>query len=107
MVKSSSKFDPDTLHVSKQDIFRVVDALIARWKKNRRANAVVIAGATAFKLGVRAIDDEKFQELWTEMINFSNELITYNELKRMRGDLPRTAEFVDLFLAKFEARDFE
>lgn len=101
------KFDPDSLQITKQDLFRVIDALIARWKKNYRANATVITGAHAFKLGIKMIADDKFAELWGQMLHFSNELVTYNEMKRMRGEFPATADFVDLFISRFEGETFD
>ena len=98
----ATDFDVDTLQISKKDLLKVVDALIGRWSKNRRANAAVIAGAHGFKLGVRMISDEKFAELWGAMVDFSNELMAYNEAKRLSGEFPKAADFVDLFVKRFE-----
>ena len=94
--------DVETLQISKSDLLKVIDALISRWSKNRRANAAVIAGAHGFKLGVRMISDDKFAELWGTMVEFSNELIAFNEMKRLAGEYPKAAEFVDLFIERFE-----
>ena len=102
MVKSDRVLDVETLQISKADLKRVVDALIKRWGRNKRANAAVIAGAHAFKLGISAVNDEKFQELWNEMIRFSNEMIAYNEARRLAGEFPKAAEFVNLFIERFE-----
>ena len=95
-------FDVDTLQISKQDLLKVVDAMISRWSKNRRSNAAVIAGAHGFKIGIRMISDEKFAELWGAMVGFSNELLAYNEARRLAGEFPKAAEFVDLFIKRFE-----
>ena len=94
--------DVESLQISKDDLFKVVDALIHRWSKNRKANYAVIAGAHAFKLGVRAVGDDKFAELWAEMVRFSNEMLAYNEMKRLKGEYPKASEFADLFVARFE-----
>ena len=96
----------ESLQISKDDLLRVVDALIRRWSKNKRANMAIIAGGHAFKLGVRAVGDSQFSELWSEMIRFSNEMIAYNEMKRLRGEFPKASEFADMFIAKFEAQEF-
>ena len=104
MATSSDKaaLDVESLQISKDDLNKVVDALIRRWSKNKRANMSIIAGAHAFKLGVRAVSDDKFAELWGEMVRFSNEMITFNEMKRLKGEYPRASEFADLFIARFE-----
>ena len=103
MAGTSAALDVESLQISKDDLTRVVDALIARWSKNRRANMAVIAGAHAFKLGIKAVSDDKFSELWGAMVAFSNEMLAYNEAKRLAGDFPKAAEFVDLFIQRFES----
>ena len=87
-------------NIEKDDIYQVINAMIKRWSKNRLKNGVVIAGAHAFKLGIKSMDKDKFNELWLEMVGFTNDLLAFQEMKRLENEQPKTSEFVKIFCDK-------
>ena len=97
---------PDSLQLTKPQVITVLNAVIARWKRNKRKNAVHIVGANAFKLGILATPDNVFHQLWHALISFSNELLAYNEMMRLKREAPRTSDMVAMFVRKVESGEF-
>ena len=98
-------FDATELHISKEQIIQIMDAVNARWKKNRKANAKYIMGLTAFKLGLQFTPDEVVKVIWTDLVILTNEIIAYNEAQRLKGEFPKTADFIKLLERRIESGD--
>ncbi len=75
-----TKFDPDQLQLSKQDIFEMLDSISERFKKNKKGNYKFIISVEAMKIGIRMMDDQTLTQIWSEIINGFNELLYQNAL---------------------------
>jgi len=75
-----TKFNPDELQLSKNDIFEMLDSISHRFKKNKKGNMKFIISVEAMKIGIRMMDDQTLSQIWTEIINGFNELLYQNAL---------------------------
>jgi len=76
----TTKFNPDELQLSKNDIFEMLDSISARFKKNKKGNYKFIISVEAMKIGIRMMDEQTLSQIWTEIINGFNELLYQNAL---------------------------
>jgi len=74
------KFNPDELQLTKSDIIEMLDSISERFKKNKKGNMKFIISVEAMKIGIRMMDDQTLNQIWTEIINGFNELLYQNAL---------------------------
>lgn len=103
MIKLNPKhFDPDELLLTKSQILQLLRSIKNRWKKNPRGNALSLAAITAFILSMNFIDEKTLSEIWKDIIKATNELITLNEMTRLKGEYPKSQELVDMVIKKID-----
>jgi len=79
MAKKDS-FDPDKLVLSKQEILGFCDRVLEKWNKNPTKNAKSILAMTAVKASVVWTDDESLRAIWSEILNWTFELLYENAM---------------------------
>jgi hypothetical protein len=79
MVKKNS-FDPDNLVLSKPEILEFCDRVLEKWNKNPTKNAKNIIAMTAVKASVVWTDDESLRAIWSEILNWTFELLYENAM---------------------------
>ena len=79
MVKKNS-FDPDRLVLSKQEILEFCDRVLEKWNKNPTKNTKNIIAMTAVKASVVWTDDESLRAIWSEILNWTFELLYENAM---------------------------
>jgi len=79
MVKKNS-FDPDNLVLSKPEILEFCDRVLEKWNKNPTKNAKNIIAMTAVKTSVVWTDDESLRAIWSEILNWTFELLYENAM---------------------------
>ncbi|MDH5463547.1 MAG: hypothetical protein OEY17_05485 [Nitrosopumilus sp.] len=79
MVKKNS-FDPDNLVLSKQEILEFCDRVLEKWNKNPTKNAKNIIAMGAVKASVMWTDDESLKAIWSEILNWTFELLYENAM---------------------------
>lgn len=105
MILTKPTFDPDELVLTKPQILLLLNAIKRRWKKNKRGNILHLAAITAFITSLHLLDDETLKTIWKDIINATNEMITLNQMNRMKGEIPKTQDMVDLVIKKIENGD--
>lgn len=101
-MKDPLKFDPDELMLTKDQILSILEAIKTRWKKNRKGNALNLIALTTFTTSMHFIDEKTLQVIWRDIINATNELISLNQMQRMKGEHPKTAEMINIVLGRIE-----
>ena len=56
-----------------------------------------------FEGGLRLTDDDTISKIWTDLIKVTNELITYNSMKRLAGEMPNTQAMLDIIEQKLNS----
>lgn len=79
MVKKNS-FDPDRLVLSKQEILEFCDRVLEKWNKHPTKNAKNILAMSAVKTSVVWTDDESLKAIWSEILNWTFELLYENAM---------------------------
>lgn len=109
MSKSNSSgnlaFDPDEFVISKKMILRFMDAIQKRWERdltNKIKNAKYVMGMEAMKVGVKLTDEDTISKVWHDIINGFNELITLNQMCRLKGEFPDYEKLCDIVISRIE-----
>ncbi len=76
----------DELILTKQDVLDMFDGLIKRWKKNEKANFLVIQSIRGIKLWILATPEGVVRFIWNDILKFFNKIILYNEVLKDRGE---------------------
>ena len=79
MVRKNS-FDPDKLVLSKQEILEFCDRVLEKWNKNTTKNTKNILAMSAVKASVAWTDDESLRAIWSEILNWTFELLYENAM---------------------------
>ena len=96
-------FDPDKLLLSKEQLFRLISIVQKRWSKNKKANTQYLIGLTAFKAGMYLTPDGVIKKIWHDLVLLTNEMITYNQMQRMKNEIPNTEDMIKIFEKKIES----
>lgn len=94
--KFTPYFDPDEVVLTKHMIQDLCDAIIHRWKKDKKKHFWQISGLQTFKLSLHAQSDEAINEVMRAIITFVNDLQRYNAMLRLKGEMPKMEDLVDL-----------
>ena len=95
-------FNPDELKLSKDQIIKLIQIIQNRWRKNRLKNAHYLIGIAGFKAGIRLTPDETLEKVWSDLVSLTNEMINYNQMQRMKDELPDTENMIKIFEQKIE-----
>ena len=76
-----------------------------RWLKNKRKNIRYIVALTALKTAVQITPDMVLQVIWGDLVRLTNEMISYNAMQRLKGEMPKTADIVKIAEEKIESGD--
>jgi len=79
VVKKNS-FDPDRLVLNKQEILEFCDRVLEKWNKHPTKNAKNILAMSAVKASVVWTDDESLRAIWSEILNWTFELLYENAM---------------------------
>ena len=101
-----NEFDPDELQLEKKDIVRIIEAVQNRWRRNGWKNKLYLTGLAAFKQGILWVSDDIVKFVWHDMVLLTNKMIEYNERKRMCGEMPKTAEMLDILEDEIDSGNF-
>lgn len=104
--KREITFDPDMLHLTKDQIIEVIDAIIEAWERNPRANWLHIQAAKAFKVALRFVDDEALMEFWPRVVRAFDEINTASQMKRLAGEQEGAKSFFDRAIEKIRDPKF-
>lgn len=73
-------FNPDELVLTKIQILEFCDRVIEKWNKKPSKNAKNILAMNAVKASVVWTDDESLKAIWSEILNWTFELLYENAL---------------------------
>jgi len=79
-VVRKNSFDPDKLVLSKQEILEFCDRVLEKWNKNTTKNTKNILAMSAVKASVVWTDDESLRAIWSEILNWTFELLYENAM---------------------------
>jgi hypothetical protein len=79
-VVRKNSFDPDKLVLTKQEILEFCDRVLEKWNKNTTKNAKNILAMSAVKASVAWTDDESLRAIWSEILNWTFELLYENAM---------------------------
>lgn len=97
------KFNPDELLLSKEQLFQLISIVQKRWSKNKRANAQYLIGLTAFKAGMYLTHDDIIKKIWHDLVLLTNEMISYNQMQRLKKEMPNTKDMIKIFERKIDS----
>lgn len=86
MKKSSKKFDPDRLVLSKDQILEFCDKVLAEWKEDPNQNQSNIVAMTAVRTSVYWTDEESLKAIWSEILKWTFELMYKNAIAQAKED---------------------
>ena len=86
MKKSSEKFNPDKLALSKEEILNFCDRVLEKWSKDSEKNAQHIIAMNAVRTSVFWTDEESIKAIWTEILNWTFELMYKNAIAQARHE---------------------
>ncbi len=86
MVKKKPVYDPDRLVLTKPEILEFCDRVIEKWSKNPQKNAKNIFAMNAVKTSVLWTDEESLKAIWSEILNWTYELLYENALAQGKED---------------------
>lgn len=98
-------FDPDEFKLTKKMILRFMDAIEKRWKKDTIAtikNTKYLIGLEAMKVGIMMSDEDTISKVWHDILNGFNELITINQMARLRGEFQGYEKLCDIVITRIE-----
>lgn len=98
-------FDPDEFKLTKKMILRFMDAIEKRWKKDTIAtikNTKYLIGLEAMKVGIMMSDEDTISKVWHDILNGFNELITLNQMARLRGEFQGYEKLCDIVITRIE-----
>ena len=75
-----TKFEPDSLALSKNDILNFCDRVLEKWNKNPSENSNNILAMNAVKTSVYWTDEKSLKAIWNEIVGWSFELLYENAL---------------------------
>lgn len=105
-MNSDIGFDADELQLEKKDIVKIIEAVQKRWRKSGLKNKIYLMGIAAFKQGILWTPDEVLKFVWRDMVSLTNKMIEYNARKRMLGEMPKTAEMLQMLEDEIESGEF-
>ena len=86
MARKKSNYDPDRLVLSKDEILNFCDRVIQKWSKNPEKNAKNIFAMNAVKTSIIWTDEDSLKAIWSEILNWTFELLYENALKQSDED---------------------
>ena len=86
MAKNKPDFDPDRLVLTKAEILEFCDRVLEKWKKNPSKNANNIMAMNAVKTSVIWTDDESLKAIWSEILNWTFELLYENAMAQGKNN---------------------
>ena len=86
MKKQTSKFDPDRLALSKQDILEFCDRVLAKWSKDPTDNGQNIIAMNAVRTSVYWTDEESLKAIWGEIMKWNFELLYKNAIAQAKEE---------------------
>ena len=81
-----TKFEPDKLALTKQDILDFCDRVLEKWSKNPAQNSNNILAMNAVKTSVMWTDDESLKAIWGEILSWTFDLLYENALAQGKDD---------------------
>jgi hypothetical protein len=84
--KSSKKFDPDRLVLSKEQILEFCDKVLAEWKEDPNQNRSNIVAMTAVRTSVYWTDEESLKAIWSEILKWTFELMYKNAIAQAKEE---------------------
>jgi len=99
---SITRFNPDELKLTKQDIIDLMDSIEKRWKKNNKSNYQFIVSMEAMKIGIRLTSEKTISQIWFEIVNGFNELLYENGMAHARGENETWAETLEKVKTKLK-----
>jgi hypothetical protein len=84
--------NPDRLELTKQDVMEMLGAIIDRWKKNKKDNAIFIVLLEGFKASMSLMPKGFIKKMWSEILSFINLLLYRNGIRVAAKDNPKFAE---------------
>ena len=92
--------NPEQVIVTKEQVIHILDKIISRCKKNYKKNIQIISTLQGMKFGMSRVSDKEFKTTWSILVDFTNEMIIFNEVQKMKGEFPKSQEFIDIFCQK-------
>lgn len=86
MTKKKTTYDPDHLVLTKSEIIDFCDRVIEKWSKNPQKNSNHIFAMNAVKTSVLWTDEESLKAIWSEILNWSFELLYENAIAQGNKD---------------------
>ncbi len=101
-------FDPDKLVLEKNEIIFIIEVVQNRLRKGKSGirQKIYLAGVAAFKQGILWTPDHILKFVWRDMVLLTNKMIEYNARKRLMGEMPKTAEMLDMLKKEIESGSF-
>lgn len=91
--KKMITFDPDMLHLSRDQIIEVLDAIIEGWEKNTGANWFHILAAKSLRTAIRFMDPTALTAVWPRIVRAFDEINTASQMRRLGGEQGDDADF--------------
>jgi len=104
--KKMITFDPDMLHLSKNQILEVLDAIREAWEKNTKANWFHVLAAKSFRTAIRFMDESALTAVWPRIVRAFDEINTASQMRRLAGEQKGADNFFDVAIRKIRDPKF-
>lgn len=96
------ELDPDRLVLTKDQIKKILKAMIKRWQKNIKGNIRAITSGYAMLAFVDMTDEKTIQTIWGDMLKGFNDILMQNAIARAKGENPMWHDMVEKLTKKIE-----
>lgn len=98
--------DFDRMAITKDDILLVMNALLRRWKRNRRKNLRFILALESLRVGVLATPAKIINQVWPNLMIVLVKVLELNGARIAAGDNPNMKVILDKVIHEIETGDF-
>jgi len=98
--------DFDRMAITKDDILLVMNALLRRWRRNKRQNLRFILALEGLRVGVLATPAKVVNRVWPNLMLVMVKVLELNGARLAAGQNPNMKVILDKVIREIETGDF-
>jgi len=98
--------DFDRMAITKDDILMVMNALLRRWRRNKRKNIRFILALEGLRVGVLATPAKVVNRVWPNLMLVMVKVLELNGARLAAGQNPNMKVILDKVIREIETGDF-
>lgn len=100
--KFNPYFDPDEIVITKDILYKIIDATINRWKKQPKRHFFQIKGMQLFRSSLYFQKEEGIAAIVKAIIIVVNKMQMYNAMLRLKNENPSTEVLANMAIDEIE-----